>query len=233
MPRRRAVLFDLDDTLYPLRRFVLSGFRAVAAHVERTRGIERHRVFAALTHASTGPSRGRELQALAERFDLPEASVRRWVDVIRDHRPVIRLPRHSALALRRLRVGWRLAIVTNGRPDIQARKVEALGLARAVDAVIFANEYGTGRGKPEAAPFLAALERLDVPADRAVFVGDDETCDLVGASRVGMHTVWYRPGAAPGTSRFADEVVGSLLTLPRVASALVGANSIRGMRHVA
>ena len=35
MPRNRGVLFDLDDTLYPLRRFVRSGFKAVAVHLER------------------------------------------------------------------------------------------------------------------------------------------------------------------------------------------------------
>ena len=33
MPRdTRAVLFDLDDTLYPQRRFILSGFAVVANH---------------------------------------------------------------------------------------------------------------------------------------------------------------------------------------------------------
>ena len=35
-PERRAVVFDLDDTIYPYRRFKLSGFAEVARHLERT-----------------------------------------------------------------------------------------------------------------------------------------------------------------------------------------------------
>ena len=31
MPAWQAIVFDLDDTLYPERAYVLSGFRAVAA----------------------------------------------------------------------------------------------------------------------------------------------------------------------------------------------------------
>jgi putative hydrolase of the HAD superfamily len=227
------VLFDLDDTLYPRCRFVVSGFRAVAAHLEWTRGIERHRVFAALTHAAAGPDRGLELQAVAKRFSLPDDIVPELVHVIRGHQPTIRLPRPSALALRRLRAGWRLAIVTNGLPETQARKVAALGLVDAVDTIVFASEHGTGRGKPDPAPFLAALQQLDVSPERSVFVGDDERCDLVGASGVGMHTVLYRPGQPVGGSRCADAVVDTLLNVPQVASALVGAVGVRGIRHVA
>jgi predicted HAD superfamily phosphohydrolase YqeG len=32
-PDRRGIVFDLDDTLFPMRRYRLSGFAAVAAHL--------------------------------------------------------------------------------------------------------------------------------------------------------------------------------------------------------
>ena len=41
--------------------------------------------------------------------------------------PTLRLPASSAAALAAARArGWRLGVVTNGRPDVQARKAEAL-----------------------------------------------------------------------------------------------------------
>src|SRR5918993_3920821 len=64
-----AVLFDLDDTLYPQRRFVFSGFAAVARHLEHATGEDRKRVFLVLRDAWR-ERRGRELQACVERFAL-------------------------------------------------------------------------------------------------------------------------------------------------------------------
>jgi putative hydrolase of the HAD superfamily len=233
MPRSRAVLFDLDDTLYPLRRFVRSGFRAVALHLERTRGIERHRAFAALTAANSGPQRGREFQAIAEQFAFSSRIVPDLVTIVREHRPSVRLPRQSALALAQLRPGWRLAVVTNGLPDVQARKVRALGLADRVDVVIFANEHGSGLGKPDAAPFLAALARLDVAPRRGVFVGDDAQRDIAGASAVGLHTVLYAAARQRPAAHAADALVRSLLDVPAAAAALVAGARGEGMRDVA
>ncbi len=51
LPDRRAVVFDLDDTLYPYRRFVLSGFAAVAGYLARTHRFDRRRVLRLLARA--------------------------------------------------------------------------------------------------------------------------------------------------------------------------------------
>jgi hypothetical protein len=44
-----------------------------------------------------------------------------------------------------LRPTWRLGVLTNGVPAIQARKVAALGLGAVVE-VVFASAHGTGAG---------------------------------------------------------------------------------------
>jgi len=222
-PDRRAVIFDLDDTLYPLRRFVLSGFAAAARHLERARGLDGRAVFAELSRAMR-THRGHELQVLAHRRRLPPSIVPDLVTVIRGHQPRLRLPRQTAYALGALRRGWQLGIVTNGFPDIQARKVRALGLDLAVDTVVYASEHGSGAGKPDREPFLEALARLGVAPDRAVFVGDDERCDLFGAGRIGMFTVylggWRRRPVLPRAC-CADAMVASLADVPDVAKQLV------------
>lgn len=214
----RAILFDLDDTLYPLRRFVLSGFRAVARYLAITHGVGERETFARLVHASR-QHRGRELQACLRRLGLSDTLVAALVDVIRRHEPELRLPRASAEALAALRPSWRIGIVTNGFPDIQTRKIRALGLDDAVDTVVYATAWGSGGGKPEREPFVEALHQLGVEPARAVFVGDDARCDLFGASRVGMRTI-YVAGAA-GTACYADAQVKSLAEVPAVAESLV------------
>lgn len=222
-PDARAVLFDLDDTLYPLEQFLMSGYRAVAAHVERTWGHPAARALTVLT-AAFATDRGREIDVLAERLVLPAGAGTELIDVMRGHGPQLRLSPRTIAVLTTMRTGWRIGVVTNGRADIQARKVAALGLAPLVDTVVLAAEHGTGAGKPEAAPFLAACLALGVAPARAVFVGDDLRCDIAGASAVGMKTIWLpsiisrRPDPAVAC---ADLILPSLSAVPAAAGELI------------
>jgi putative hydrolase of the HAD superfamily len=186
---RRAIVFDLDDTLYPYCAFVRSGFRVVACRLAADRGLRPSAVLRVLRRALTGGRRGQELQELCARFDLPDSIVGSLAELIREHTPSLRLPRQSLRVLNTLRPGWKLGVLTNGEPHVQRRKIAALGVTDLVDAVLFAPECGDGHGKPAPSAFHAALERLNVEAPRAVFVGDDPRTDIEGAAAVGMKTI--------------------------------------------
>lgn len=219
--RASAVLFDLDDTLYPRRRFVLSGFAAVARHLDRQYRSGASTVFRRLVEQYRRGERGRELQACLAHLDLPPMLLPGLVALMRAHRPNLRLPAASRAALMSLRETHRIGVVTNGIPATQADKIKALGLRPLVDTVIYATEHGTGLGKPDSAPFLAALSRLDVPPQRAVFVGDDERCDVIGAAAVGLRTVRlaHRVEGLPESA--ADATVASLAEVPGVIDTLI------------
>lgn len=189
MRDRRAIVFDLDDTLYPYRAFVRSGFRAVACRLAAERGLQPSAVLRVLRRALASGQRGYELQALGDRFELPASLVASLAGLIREHPPSLRLPRESVQVLRTLRMKWQLGVLTNGAPHVQRRKVAALGLDDLVDAVLFATECGDGNGKPAPSAFRAALDRLHVDAASAVFVGDDPRTDIEGAAAVGMKTI--------------------------------------------
>lgn len=224
MPRNsRAILFDLDDTLYPLRRFRLSGFAAASRHVARFHGVDERQAFRLLVRASLGPHRGKEFNLLIEQFNL-KVPVTQLVRVVRGHDPVLRLPPTTDAALRRLGRSWRLAVVTNGIPAIQAAKVRALGLEGLVDTVVYASEYGGGEGKPDREPFLEALRRVDVPADQAVAVGDDEFTDVFGAARCGLRTIQtreWRTGPFGPVSICADAFVDRITDVPDLAEGML------------
>jgi putative hydrolase of the HAD superfamily len=208
-----AVLFDLDDTLYPERRFLLSACRAVAVTVEIVRGIPRAEVFAVMQRQIRRHGRARVLQAVCRQFGLDEACVPALLDVMRRHQPDLRLCRHAVALLHDLRAhGIRLAVLTNGRPDVQRRKVAALHLAPLVDAVVYADEHRPG-GKPHRAVFVEALRRLDADAAGAVFVGDHPVNDIAGAAAAGLRTVWLSSDG-PLLVVPADYVIGHLSDLP-------------------
>jgi putative hydrolase of the HAD superfamily len=217
----RAVLFDLDDTLYPFAQFLMSGFRAVAARVHQVWGHDPAAALDVLTAASAS-DRGREIDVLAARLSLPAGAAAPLIHHFQTHAPALHLSTGAASVLAALRASWRVGIVTNGRSDIQARKIAALGLPPLVDAIVLAADHGSGCGKPEPAPFLHACLALGVTPAHTVFVGDDLRCDIAGARAVGMKTIWLpaapRPEPAPAC---ADLVLSVLAEVPAAAGRLI------------
>lgn len=217
----RAVVFDLDDTLYPYRRFRLSGLLAVSRHLAARAGINERLAFTALAHASRR-NPGEELQGCLSQFDLPAIWLPDLIDVVRHHTPRLRLPATSRRALRQLRAdGWRLGVLTNGPRSIQSAKVAALDLAGHVDVVGYASTIGTGGGKPDAEPFAWMARQLAAPAARVVFVGDNERCDIEGARAAGMRPVRCTAWSSSEGRTAARAVVHRLTDLPAIAPSLI------------
>jgi putative hydrolase of the HAD superfamily len=229
--RARAVIFDLDDTLYPERRYALSGFRHVALTLSASARVDASRAFAVLVGCLRRGERANALQTLCRALGHSAEPVPALVDLIRGHLPSLHLPRSSGRALEGLRGGWRLGIVTNGFPGVQRRKVAALGVDRLVDTIVIAYEHGTGLGKPDPETFRVAAERLGVEPARCVFVGDDPRRDIDGARAVGMRTIRILRGAyrsstyPPGQE--ADAVAATIEDVVRLAPALLRENNSR------
>lgn len=93
-----------------------------------------------------------------------------------------------APVLSRLRRTHRLALVTNGSPDLQREKLAATQLARCFDAIVVSGEVDAG--KPDRRPFALALASLGVRPQEAVMVGDSLERDVLGAQRAGLKGLW-------------------------------------------
>lgn len=193
----RGVVFDLDDTLYRERRFALSGYRAVVAHAGARLGADADTAWRVLVRALRSGERAVAFQRLCDTMGWPPAVADDLRLVYRGHVPSLRLPASARRVLHVLRPAWRIAVLTNGPPGIQRRKVAALGLGPLVDAVVYAEEIVPG-GKPAREAFDAAIERLGVPHSRCVIVGDDPERDIAGARRAGLHAVRIAHSLARG-----------------------------------
>lgn len=222
MPHNRAVVFDLDDTLYPFRRFVLSGFAACARRLARRRGVNAQQVFRSLVTAFRGDRQGYEVQTTLRTLGLPEHLTPRLVaDIVWGRELSLRLPTSSRQTLRDLRArGWKIGVLTNGHPEVQARKVDALGLSKHVDAIVFATEHGSG--KPDLQPFHEIAHRLHVKPAHTIVVGDDEWCDVGGAMGAGMQSVRFvgHRHWPPGPSA-ADLILSRMSDVPSAVAALL------------
>ena len=204
----RAIVFDVDGTLYPqrpLRARVLlelawyaarnpsSGFRALKI-------LRAYREAHELARLGQHSGSARELQLrlaselCGERDDFVERTAREWFE----QRPLKHLPKclrpDLADFLREARErGIRLGVVSD-YPT--ADKLEALGIADFFDAVISSQDSNIGFLKPHPRGLQTCLARLGVEPQEALYVGDRADVDLLCAARARTHFVLFARAAA-------------------------------------
>ncbi|HUU96557.1 MAG TPA: HAD family hydrolase, partial [Phycisphaerae bacterium] len=129
MPVIDALIFDLDDTLYPERAFAFSGFSAVAkAFADLLSGADQ--ATARMRQLFDTEHRPRVFNTLLAEIGVePDRQlITAMVQAYRTHRPTIALHADADAALTRLRGRCKLGLITDGPIIMQQHKIETLGL---------------------------------------------------------------------------------------------------------
>jgi len=202
-PWPRAVLFDLDDTLWPIAPVILQAEQTLFAWLSSNapRVAARFTIDslrqARLALLASRPELQLDLGAL-RRAGLLAAFEQAGEDVAKVELAMVQffaarnavLPYDDVLpGLLRLKDRVLLGSVTNGNADLQT-----IGLAQHFQVSIAAPQFG--RAKPDPAIFHAACEALGVAPHEAVYVGDDLVLDVQGAQRAGLRAVWMNRTAS-------------------------------------
>jgi putative hydrolase of the HAD superfamily len=219
----RAILFDLDDTLYPEMSFVESGFRACADFLASRYDMDAVMIVGRLLDILKKDGRGRVFDTLLMQHGMhSQDMVSLLVYIYRSHRPVIKSYDETLVVLEKLKsMGLLLGLVTDGMASVQRGKIAALGIAPLFDVLVYTDEIGRDFWKPSNVPFIIALELLGVPATAAVYVGDNVKKDFLAPNAIGMMTVQVkRDLEAPDTAEdagWARFVVSDLTGLTDLA----------------
>lgn len=187
----RAVLFDLDDTLYPEIDYYRQGFAAVAEELAR-RGIGSAELTVATLERLHFADREAVLDRASDVLGFPRDWVPDLLDRFRGCEFRLRLPPETDALLHELCPFYRLGIVTDGHAEVQERKLAALGLIGRVDTVVICDRLGRRHWKPDPQPFHTACRNLKVRPHEAIFVGDHPQRDIFGAIRAGLGAVRIR-----------------------------------------
>jgi HAD superfamily hydrolase (TIGR01549 family) len=193
----KAVLFDLDDTLWPIAPVIAQAELSLygwlqqhAPNVAAVHSIDTLRA-ARLALLEAEPALRRDLGALRR------AGLHAAFDQVGEDAAKVELAMQHFFAARNTvapygdvlpgleRLGRRVLVgsISNGNADLRA-----IGLAHHFKVSVAAHELG--RAKPDAAIFLAACALLEVAPQDAVYVGDDVLLDVRGAQQAGLRAVW-------------------------------------------
>lgn len=98
--------------------------------------------------------------------------------------------------LDQLKEKFKLLLMTNGSPSLQNIKLQITPkIAPYFDHILISGAFG--RGKPDPSIFKHALEVVGLTADDVLMVGDNLMTDILGASQVGIQSVWINREEKP------------------------------------
>jgi HAD superfamily hydrolase (TIGR01509 family) len=184
----KAILFDLDDTLYDLRSYWRRRLgQALDDVLTRYPHFDRDELMRAAIAEKVYIEK---LPAfLRARGVEDEALIASAHDVFgRDWFTRLELYDDAVHTLAALRPRYKLGLVTNGPSRTQRPKIEQFKLADHLDLLVVSEEVGVA--KPNPAIFEIALDRLGVEASETLFVGDSIEFDMRGAVAAGLPFVW-------------------------------------------
>lgn len=210
---KRAVLFDLDGTLRHNQPSQIDTFFSFAEDLGLASTPEQIRDTTRWIHAYWADSdelkedraeRGDEWEQLWLAFatrqlaflgveieDAKRMAKAIQARMIAEYRPQHIVPDEVPGLLDDLRsAGYRLGVVSNRRNAIDD-VVSELGLAEKIDLTLAAGEVGWW--KPDHRLLMHAADRLGVPTDKSLYVGDNYFADVLAAQGAGMRAVLLDP----------------------------------------
>ncbi|WP_182908590.1 HAD family hydrolase [Microbispora sp. H13382] len=232
----RAILFDLDETLFDHRRAVAHAATRWTESVcpghellPETPALwldleDKHLPAWHAGECSFAEQRRRRLREFCRRLGLPQpadpdAAFAGFLTHYESAWAAFPDVNRTLKALAALDDAPALGVLTNGLPVQQEAKLRRIGLLDRMDVVLTPDALGAF--KPSVECYRRAAAKLGLPPEEVLMVGDNLLLDAVAPARAGMHGVWLdRYRAEPGPSSPAVTRITTLRDLPDVLAAL-------------
>jgi len=191
---KRAVLFDLDNTLHDRDAGVAAFLRT--QHSERRLdplGITLDRWTSRFVSLDRGGRVWKDevYRRLCAEFPMtasPAELLEEYELGFARHVVPVDALIETLIALRES--GCATGVITNGRSSFQRRTIAGLGIEPLLDVVVISEECGFR--KPDPAIFQRALSTLECEPSSAWFVGDDPVADIEGARGAGLAAIHFK-----------------------------------------
>ncbi len=207
----KAVIFDLDDTLYSEKEYVKSGFKKVAETIGNDVVATEKQLWQAFENGENA------IDSVLRANNLYTEDLKnKCVNEYRNQIPDIHLFDGVVEVLTTLKQkGIKTGIITDGRPFGQRAKLKALGLENLVDEIIITDELGgINFRKPDDISFRIMQKRFNVNFGEIMYLGDNLNKDFIAPLQLGMQVgcfenkdgLYYNEDLNPGNIRKISKI---------------------------
>ena len=186
-----VVVFDLDDTLFYEKDYVISAYRAIDRYMVDKHSIAQDFCYQTMIVAFEKKQNPFDalFHALSGTYPEVNEDIATLLDIYRYHAPSISLSPQTSEFLQQLQsMKIRMGLVTDGRSKTQRNKIDALGIAKYFDAqdIIISEEIGKDKSSPDA--FSHFVHRFP-NAKGFIYVGDNPAKDFLWPNLLGWKSI--------------------------------------------
>lgn len=178
----KAVIFDLDNTLYQEKKYFYPIYEEIAYLVDQQKPekiLKDMLQYRAIDDSTV-------FNNIIEKYQLPIMYLSKFIEIYQHSNINLKINTEAKKTLDKLEK-YKLGIITNGGYQTQKNKIKLLGLSDEFDEIIITGAYFEKKHwKPHANPFLMMLEKLQLRPEECIYIGDSYKNDVLGSLKVGM-----------------------------------------------
>lgn len=185
----KALIFDLDDTLYYEKEYVFGALKDVAHYLGNKYGKNEEKLHSRMKGIFEELGRGKIFNIICEENNFNE-DIKYLVDIYRSSKPKLEIYDDSREFLNwAKKQRYKLGIITDGCSKVQWAKIEALKVNELVDKIIVTDDLGKEFWKPHKKSYLDMISYFNINKNECVYIGDNPNKDFIGARGLGMKTI--------------------------------------------
>lgn len=210
----KAILFDLDDTLWPvtpvLQHAESTLYQWLQQHVPHITSqysiedltLQRQNIAAedAAYRINLWLLRHTALQRLFIQHDTSPELADEAMQIFSDARNKVTLYQDVLPVLQQLRQHYSLGTITNGTVNLDQTPLNNL-------FQVSVSSYKLGIAKPDQAIFQHTCQLMNIQPEEAVYVGDHLNFDVKGSQQAGLTSVWLNRNQVTNETGITPDVV--------------------------
>jgi HAD superfamily hydrolase (TIGR01549 family) len=203
--KAKAVLFDIDDTLFDRREAQSEVLQQIITVLpDLFSGLNSKQIDEAFSKsdeistqeftsgASIDDSRESRSRYFLQFLNLDQHRCQEIAKLYLEYYPKIIAPVEGAQStIHNLAQKLQVGIISNGSPAVQYQKLNNLGIKQYLSCIILSEEIGIR--KPDTRIFQEAASRIGQLPENCLYVGDSIDADITGAKNAGMISCWFNP----------------------------------------
>ncbi len=191
----KIIIFDLDDTLYSEKEYVLSGFKEIACFFLSNYKLRKKQTFNFLLNYFN--LYGRKFifnSLLREHNKYNKKNLMKLVSIYRNHNPKISISKNTKNILEKIAKKNNLYLVTDGNKLVQRNKIKSLKITNYFKKIFITHQYGLIYSKPSLFCFRKIKNYENTNWSNLVYIGDDPNKDFINLNSKGCITIRINSG---------------------------------------
>ena len=185
----KAIIFDFDGTLVDENNWIEQRWKKTVIFAENELDLKNFGKVFWERYYKKGPKYKYHVNETLTELDYSLEYLRKIVDNFLSEEVDEILMDGIVECLEILKDKYKLGILTNGKKEIQLRRIKNAGIFHYFNSIIYAFEDP----KPSQIPYKNCLYKLGVEPQKAAYVGDDLSTDFHAPKRLGMISIYYNP----------------------------------------